>query len=258
MTSNTLPRTIGAGFIVIAAALGLTGCEVTAPGQLGQDQQILATCPADHQKVAELAEVDATSSGRTEATDQEYLKVIEQLARRAAICRGRLTVAAFSASSGSTVLIYDAEIEVAGATDIARLRRVPEKVAEVMETITANYGPAMSSVPKGGTDITGLYRLLGEHAAQQPGYRLEATILTDGLNNLGVNTERALSHDEAVALADQVAVPQLPDASITVAGLGRVADGALPSPVIEGLVAFYTRVCENTGASQCLAVTDWR
>ena len=156
------------------------------------------------------------------------------------------------------MLVFDGEIEVAGATDIARLRRVPEKVEEVMGTIVENYGPAMEAAPPGGTDITGLYRLLGEHAAQLPGYRLEATILTDGLNNLGVNTERALSHDEAVALADHVTVPQLPDASITVAGLGRVADGALPSPVIEGLVAFYTRICENTGAQSCLAVTDWR
>ncbi|HTL42080.1 MAG TPA: hypothetical protein VL294_11465 [Pseudolysinimonas sp.] len=257
MTSITLPRTLGAGLFVVAAALGLTGCEVTAPGELGQDQQILATCPAD-QRVAEFVTLDGSGSNQVDALNQDYLEIVEQLLRRTAICGGRLTVTVFSASSGSTVLVYDGEVEVAGATDIARLRRVPEKVEEVMAIITENYGPAMEAAPEGGTDITGLYRLLGEHAAQLPEYRLEATIVTDGLNNLGVNTERALSHDDAVALADQITVPALPEASITVAGLGRVAEGTLPSNVIEGLVAFYTRLCENTGASQCLAVTDWR
>lgn len=259
MTCNTLLRTLGAGLVLTTATLGLAGCEMQATGQLGADQQILATCPPDDQKVAEMVLADGTTSGKTDATDAMYLDVIEALARRTAICGGKLTVVAFSASSGSTATIFDEEIEVDGATDISRLRKVPAKVDEVMAEITATYDSAMSSLPEGGTDVVGLYRLLGEYSAQQPNYRLEGTILSDGLNNLGINTEQQLSADQATALADQVNLPTLPaDSTITVAGLGKVAEGTLPSTTIEGLVAFYTRLCDNTGASTCLAVTDWR
>jgi hypothetical protein len=259
MTSTTLHRALCAGLFVITATLGLTGCGMSPGGDVGENLEVLATCPADDQKVASLVLPDGTTSGRTDETDALYLKTIEEIARRTTICGGRLTVAAFSSSSGSTVEIYDGEIKLEGATDIANMRKVDDEVESIMEEISADYESAMSSVPEGGTDIVGLYRLFGEQAQQLPDYQLEVTVLTDGLNNLGVNTEREMSTEEATALADSVNVPTLPtNSSITVAGIGRTADGALPSPVISGLVTFYTRLCDNTGAETCLAVTDWR
>lgn len=257
MTYNKL-RGIAAGVLMAAAAtVALTSCSGTALGELGENQQILTTCPPDT-KLASLVFVDGTTSGLTDASVQEDLAVIELVARRTAVCGGRLTVAAFSASSGSTVPIFDQAITLPGATDNARLRRVPDAVTEIMEHITASHGDAIAAVPGGGTDVVGLYRLAGEHQKQLgDGYQLNLIIRTDGLNNLGVNTERALSEDEAIALADQVVVPTLPGASIHVSGLGRVAGTPLPSTVIDGLVTFYDRLCENTSAASCTIVTDY-
>jgi hypothetical protein len=259
MTYNTLPRGFAAGLLVAGVtATILAGCTGTAPGELGENQQILTTCPTDA-KLGSLAYVDATGSGRSETTDREYLAVIESVARRTAVCGGRLTVAAFSASSGSTVPIFDQEISLHGATDNARLRGVPEKVTEIMDEIGAQYNDAMNAAPAGGTDVTGLYRLAGEHQRQLGShYQLNFVILTDGLSNLGISTEQVLSSEEAVSLADEVTVPELAGASVSVTGLGRVAGNPLPSRVIDGLVSFYDALCAKTGASKCLSVTDWR
>lgn len=259
MTLHTLPRTLSAGMLAITTALSLTGCEMAPGGEVGENMRILDTCPADGQKVASLVLADGTTSGRTEDSDEVYLQVIEQIARRTAICGGRLTVAAFSSSSGSTIDIFDDEIELEGATDISRMRKVSAEVEAAMEEITDRYDTTISALPDGGTDVVGLYRLFGEHTQQLPDYRLEGTVLTDGLNNRGLKTARILSAKEATMLADGVSVPSLSsDASITVAGLGRTAEGTVPSASIDGLVTFYTRLCENTGAGSCLAVTDWR
>ena len=100
----------------------------------------------------------------------------------------------------------------------------------------------------------------GEQAAQFPAYRSESYLVTDGLANVGpVQITSALSKEQAAALAEQVSVPTLPsDASVTVVGLGRVAGDPVPSPVIEGMVYLYDAICQRTGASECLSVTDLR
>lgn len=260
MTYKNLPRCLAAGTLAVTAVFGLSGCDYIAPGELGQNQRLLESCPPDT-KLNSLVEWDGTSSGRTEETDAERLRIVEDIARKTAVCGGHLTVSAFSAGSASTVTVYDGDLDLPGATDAARLRRVPDAVAEVMEQVEGSYQGAISSLPAGGTDIIGLYRLAAEQQAQLgDGYRLNLVILTDGLNNLSgvVLDGQALSPEQAVALADQATAPALPDAEVTVAGLGRVASGAAPSGLVEGLVAYYDRLCENTGAASCLSVTDWR
>lgn len=261
MTYNNLARAAVAGVLSLAAALGLTACgDVTAPGELGENQQILAGCPTD-QKLDTLVQWDGSGSNQSDETTSERLAIVRQLARRTAVCQGHLTVSVFSASSGSTVTVYDSEISLDGATDNARLRRVPDAVDEIMSEVEAGLSPAISSLPGGGTDINGVYRLAGEQQAQLgEGYQLVFVILTDGLNNLSgiVLDSQVLSPDQAAALADQVSVPQLPGAEVTVAGLGRIASGAAPSELVDGLVAYYDRLCENTGAASCMSVTDWR
>lgn len=247
-----------AALIALAAALGLTltGCSGIAPGELGENQQLLADCP--DQPINSFVLVDGSGSGVSEATTAERLESIETIARRTGVCGGTLQVAAFAAGSGATVSIYSGNLTLTTPTDNARLRRVPELVEEVMSDVTTNYEPAIAALTQGGTDITGTYRLLGEQAALHPDTRLEGYIFTDGLNNIGIQIEHALSAEEAHTLAEQVSVPNLPDARLTVAGLGRVAGDPVPSVVIEGLVSFYDALCARTGAAECLSVTDWR
>lgn len=146
-----------------------------------------------------------------------------------------------------------------GATENARLKRVPAAVADVMEKVRQGYGPAVASLPGGGSDITAQYRLASEWIGQlgDP-YRLHLYVLTDGFQTVGVDLgSQALSAQEAVALADQVAMPKLPGASVVVAGLGRVAEGTPSSSVVEGLVAYYDALCQKAAAAECVSVTDY-
>lgn len=257
MTLHTVPRALSALTVAIGVTV-LAGCATSATGELGENQKILATCP-DGMPVDSFTLIDGSGSNLSESITAEHLATIESVARRTAICGGHLTVRAFSAGSAATTLIYDAEIMMSGATDNARLRRVPGHVEQIMRDVEAAYPTAVASLPEGGSDISGVYRLLGEQAAQLPGMRLEATISTDGLNNIGVSLDQTITKEDATALADTVSVPKLPaDTQITVVGLGRVAGAPLPSTFVEGLVVFYDRLCENTGAEQCLSVTDGR
>lgn len=259
MTSFTVPRTLAASAIAVIALLGLTGCG-NAPGELGQNQQLLASCPSG-KKLNTLVEYDGTGTSQSKAITSERLRIIADVARKTAVCGGHLTVSIFAAGSASTVTVYDGDLDLSGATDNARLRRVPDAVDKVVAEVKAAYPKALSSLPPGGTDVIGLYRLAEEQQAQfGKGYQLNFIVLTDGLNNLaGVDLDtRPLSPAEATALADSTPVPKLPGASVTVAGLGRVAEGAVPSGLAEGLVAYYDRLCHNTGASSCLSITDWR
>ncbi|MBT9605917.1 hypothetical protein [Microbacterium sp.] len=259
MTHNNLLRTLMGVLLTLAALFGLTACDgVAAPGELGENQQLLTTCPADL-KINRIVHWDGTGSGRSPEIDEERLDIIEQLARETAVCGGHLTVTGYSSSSGATVTIYDGRLALPGATDNARLRRVPEAVETIMSEISSSYEQALASLPAGGSDISGMWRLAAEQQAQLgAGYQLRYVNLTDGLDNIGVALTPGLTPEQAIELADQVNVPDLTGAEVTIAGLGRVAGDPVSSSVAESLVAFYDRLCERTGAASCLAVTDWR
>jgi len=259
MTFTKLPRTLIAP-IVLAVALVLVGCSSIAPGTLGQNQQLLASCPKDG-KLATLIDDDETGSRVDPVTTKQDQSAIQQEVTQTAVCNGRLTVDMFSSSSGSTATVYDEAIDLPGATDNARLLQVPAAVKKIMKQIRANWAPALATLPEAGTDVTGLYRLAGEYNEQLgSGFTLNWVVLTDGFNNLGgIDLEtQALTPAQATALAAQVPVPNLKGASVTVSGLGRVAGNPAPSLVIAGLVAFYNAVCANTHAAKCLSVTDWK
>lgn len=261
MTYNNLTRTLAAGTVILGAAFSLTACGHDGPrGEQSELQRLQSSCPSDKHLNTYVA-WDGTTSNSSPETDAERLRIVGDLARRTAVCGGHFTVSVFSASSGSTVTIYDGELDISGATDIARLRRVPEALDAVQAEVKASYGPAIAGLPTGGTDINGIYRLAGEQQAQLGDeYQTVFTILTDGMNNLGgvVLDGGALSPEQASALADHVPVPQLSGAEVTVAGLGRVTGGTAPSELVAGLVAYYDRLCARTGAASCLSVTDWR
>lgn len=256
MTSSVSRRSAAAGIVLAVGAALLTGCAASAPGDLGRLQQILETCP-DGQQINSYNAVDGSATSNNEFIAREHLAYLKTKAERVAVCGGHLTVVAFGTNSVAAP-IYEGDISVLGATDIAKLRRVPGVVREVMAEIEKNYAPAIALLPQGGTDVLGLFRLFEEARMLRPEMHLEVTALTDGMTNQGVTIDRTLSAEQAAALADQVPVPQLLEASVAVVGIGRTTGDPLPSDFIDGMKAFYTRLCANTGAAQCLVVTDGR
>jgi len=254
-------RRIGLAVLtLIVTLLTLAGCGPisSAHGELADNQRILAACDPAAPPAA-LVAIDGTGSSASDAITAERMTAIESIVRRTAICSGHLRVILFSASSAAVTALFDGPLRLDGATDNARLRRVPGVVADAMATIRQSYGPAVTALPGGGSDVTAQYRLASEWIGQVGGkFRLRLYLLTDGFQTVGVALDaRALSKDEAAALAGQVSVPELPGASVVVAGLGRVAGSPPPSAVVEGLVAYYDALCQKTAASRCVSVTDY-
>ena len=249
------PRRVSILATVAATTVALTGCTGQAPGKLGQLQSVLLTCSDQPLNVLNL--VDGSGTTQSNAIAREYLATIQADVEKVAVCDGHISVSAFGTNS-VTAPIYDGDLEAPGSTDIAKLRRVPGMVDEVMAEVTKNYAPAVKLLPEGGTDVTGLFRLIGEARDLRPDMTLQATISTDGLTNEGIVIDHTLTEAEATALADTVPVPDLTGASISVVGIGRTTGDPLPSDFIAGLKAFYTRLCANTGAAKCLVVTDGR
>lgn len=244
--------------MLLVAALSACGVSAAPHGELAENQTILAACdPAA--PPASLVEIDGTGSSASDVITKERMATIESIVRTTAVCSGRLRVLAFSSTSAATTTLFDAPLQLEGATDNARLKRVPKLVEDVMSTIRKAYAPAVAHLDQRGSDITAQYRLGAEWISQLGGkLQLHLYVLTDGFQTAGVNLyDHALSKQEAVTLAKRLAMPKLTGATVVVAGLGRVAGTPPSSKVVEGLVAFYDELCKQSGAAKCVSVTDY-
>ncbi|CBG70007.1 VWA domain-containing protein [Streptomyces sp. LBUM 1478] len=238
----------------------MTACSVgSSPhGKLAQDKRILASCDAAAPPASDI-QIDGTGSSASKVITEERMAAIEQIVRTTAICSGRLRVTVFSASSAATAMLFDGPLPLHGATDNARLKRVAKVVDDTMTEIRDVYGPAVAGLKGKGSDITAQYRLAGEWINQVGGdFRLHMYLLTDGFQNVGIDLgKRAVSKQEVAELANKTAMPKIPGASVTVAGLGRVAGTPPRSDIVEGLVNYYDALCKKTGAAECVSVTDY-
>jgi hypothetical protein len=249
--------------IVVALAITAltTGCSTNAsPNTLAENQRVLATCDAAHPPASWVA-IDGTGSSASDDIVAARMAAIESIARTTAACSGYLKVIVFSSSSTANVTLFDGLLRQPGATDNARLQRVPSAVDTTMKTIRAAYGPAVTGLDNHGSDIIGQYRLAGEWLQQLGGsYALHLYLLTDGFQTGDVNLAgQVLTSAQAIALAQQASVPALlPGATVTVAGLGRIAGQPPSSQQVDGLVAFYNALCRRTNAAACVSVSDYQ
>ncbi|WP_406158246.1 hypothetical protein [Streptomyces canus] len=238
----------------------MTACTAgsTSHGDFARDKQILASCDRSAPPASDI-QVDGTGSSNSQSITEERMAAIEEIVRTTAICSGRLRVSVFSASSAATATLFDGPLPLHGATDNARLKRVAPVVDNVMTEIRDAYEPATASLKGKGSDITAQYRLAGEWINQVGGdFRLHMYLLTDGFQNVGIDLgKRAVSKQEVAELANKTAMPKIPGASVTVAGLGRVAGTPPRSDVVEGLVTYYDALCKKTGAAKCVSVTGY-
>ncbi|MEU0794871.1 hypothetical protein ABZ342_32835 [Amycolatopsis sp. NPDC005961] len=258
--AHVTPVRASAAAALFGAALVLTSCSTASRpnNDLAADQQILATCDAAAPPAADI-QIDGSGSSSSDAITEERFKAIESVVRTTAICSGRLRVSVFSSSSAATNIIIDKPLHLDGATDNARLKRLPTLVTDTMTAIRSGYSATASSLPNGGSDISAEYRLANEWIGQVGApYRLHLYLLTDGFQNVGFRLDdKVISKQEAADLASGVAVPQLPGASVLVAGLGRISGAPPSSEMVDGLIAFYDALCKKASAAQCVSVTDY-
>jgi hypothetical protein len=255
-------KTTDAAIAIVAAvsAAALAACSPTASGDLGDLQSLAKTCPAH--ELVEYDGYDVSGSGQSPAVTSARLAALKTIATKVAVCNGHLRVDAFTGSAAASTVVFDQNLTPAGATQIAKLRKVDSLVAADMKKITAGIAHATTTLATDGSDITAQFGLAAEYGKQMAAsgpVSLSIDLQTDGVQTVGVvlNT-RALTTSSAADLANRAPAVALPvDTRVTVSGLGKTAGTPPPTSYVDAIKAFYLAYCRHTGAANCVAVTDY-
>ena len=242
-------KTILAIAAAATATAALAGCGSTgALDQLGALKRAARSCPGDARLAAYVA-WDARRTLRTRRIAAARLDSLQRTAEKVASCGGRLRVVAFGPTAASTARLYDGELRPLGATENARLLRVPRLVDGVLVRVRRALPDVLAEVSGQSADPLSQFAAAEQFRRQLGGgYALHVVIATSGFGP-GVPT--------GADLAASTAGPDLTGADIVIAGLGKVGRGApTPTRVVDELRRFYTRTCKRTGARSCLAITD--
>jgi hypothetical protein len=228
---------------IAAAAIvppGLAACGTAgAVTQLGELKSVAGTCPS-HARVAAYVAWDARRALRGRRIASARLESLEKTAEKVAACGGALRVVAFGPTAASTARLYDGELRPRGATETARLLRVPHLVAQVREQVEQALPGALAERSGRGADPLSQFTAADQFRRQLgPGYALHVVIETSG-----------------VVRGFDANVPDLRGADVVVAGIGKVGRAAPMPSSVEALRRFYGRMCERTHAHSCLVITD--
>lgn len=215
-------------------------------------------CPKDS-KLATSVHLDVSGSFVTDKLDGQRLAVVRDAIGRTAACEGHLQIRAFAGSQAGTAVLYDAELKLKGATETARLRRIPALIDEVSEQVAGAY----TKVPPmtGGTDIVGQLRGDQEYVAQLgQGYSLWSVTATDGLQTAGVRWRDLTKAGTAEAQAQHLTLADLSglNAEVLFVGIGNTTDGAAPpTSVVDAVKSFYRVICQRLSSRRCEVATDY-
>jgi hypothetical protein len=236
------------------ATVGLAACGgVGAINELGELKSVARGCPT-HARLAAYVAWDVRRTLRGPRIAAARLASLEKTAQKVAACGGALRVVAFGPTAASTARLYDAELRPRGATENARLLRVPRLVDQVLKQVRKELPDVLAEVSGRSADPLSQFAAAEQfHRQLGTGHALHVVLETSGFGR-GVPPT---GNGPASQLAANSAVPDLTGAEVVVAGLGKVAGRApTPTPVVEALRAFYGRLCERTNAASCLVITD--
>ncbi|MDL9944548.1 hypothetical protein QSJ19_02895 [Gordonia sp. ABSL11-1] len=254
-------RSVAVGMTFATATLVLgSACSSTAqPGVLADLHALREQCKGAQQSALIASDESTTSRGSTSRAIRQ--QVIHGGITRTAVCGGVFRLTVFSGSQvGQTV--FDGDLRADGATEVARLRKVPKIVDDSIEAIDKALPAALATLPGDGTDTTAQYHAAAEFFAQAKpaagATSMTFTVLTDGISTVPTGlTDHGLTTTEATRLARTVTPALLPGVHIRIIGVGRTSDdGQLPSTYVDALKAFQTEVCQASRAASCLIVTD--
>lgn len=254
MTASKILATAAAA----TAVVGTAACGGTvAVGRLGELKRVAGTCPAHRQFAAYVAwDVRRTLRGSRVAAAR--LESLQKTAEKVAACGGQLRVVAFGATAASTARLFDGELRPRGATENARLLRVPHLVAQVTDHVQKELPDVLAEVSGQGADPLSQFAAADQFRRQLgSGYALHLVIETSGLVRNFPTAENVAVDASASDLTANTAVPTLTGTDVVVAGLGKIGRGVpMPSSVVEALRVFYEKICERTHADSCLVITD--
>lgn len=237
MTARTILAIAATAIVPPALAACGTAGAVT---QLGELKSVAGTCPS-HARVAAYVAWDVRRALRSRRVASARLESLEKTAEKVAACGGALRVVAFGPTAASTARLYDGDLRPRGATENARLLRVPQLVARVRQQVEQALPGALAELSGRGADPLSQFTAAEQFRRQLgPGYALHVVIETSGF---------VRGFDANVA--------DLRGADVVVAGIGKAGRAApTSSRVVEALRRFYGRTCERTRAHSCLVITD--
>jgi len=257
---SSVARTVVTTAVLVPVAALLCACGRQPTGDLRKLQDLATKCP--QQELVEYVGDDVSGSGLQADITATRKTALKAIATRVAVCNGHLRVDAFSGSASASRVAFDGDLKPAGATDIAKLRKVDDLVTATMKTVDAGIADAGKALPADGSDITAQFGLAAEYGKQMAAstpITLSVHLLTDGVQTVGVvlNTD-SLTEATATDLANRTTAVQLPStATVTVSGLGKTAGSPPPTSYTDAIKAFYRTYCKRTGAASCAAVTDY-
>jgi len=234
----------------------LTGCQLTGGGADRGAAAWSKTCPRGKKVAAELA-VDVSGSYAVADVSGDFEQALRDLTARVAMCGGHLRVRFFSGSNAGSVVAFDRDVAVIGATAAARARRVPAAQTAVITEVESQLPVDLSDMAA-GSDIVGQLAAQAQYVEQLgDDYVLDGVVLTDGEDNRTLPPKVLADTHSAEQAAKRLPVPDLPGAWVTIAGLGEVEGQPRSSTETATLIGFYTALCERTGAEKCVAVSDY-
>ena len=224
----------------------LTGCSSS-----GSSGDYNFECPESG--LAQVTLVNLANGARDEVIISERLDAIQVDVERAFDCEAQFTLAAWSSSSASAVVLFDGELATAGASEIGRDRKIKEATEEVMGEIRAKLEEALPAIDGSKSDMTAAFAIAGDRfqvVSSETQKRL--TIFADGISTTGTaeNYSPTLSHDDMIRLAQTLTPVDLAGVEVAILGAGRIAGTEQPpEDYVAKLRVYLSEMCELTGAT---------
>lgn len=259
--SNVVARAL-LGALSLFPMLFMTSCTGTTTSADLEDIKRLSVSCSPNALPAGLVELDGTVSNQSPELLASRWAAATDVATKVAVCGGHLRVSVFTSSNSASTILFDGDLVPTGATEIAKLRSAPKIAGEAIATANSGYAAAIAALPQDSTDVVASLGSANEYLEQLnatgESYSLSLLVLTDGVQNVGVSVgDPSLTPEDARNRAAQVVVPDLSNATITFAGVGRVSGDQPPTAYADALKVFYETVCASTHATSCTVVTDY-
>lgn len=240
-----MKRAGSVGGALLACAL-VVGCSSSgASGDYDFD------CPENG--LAQVTLVNLADGARGDVILAERLDAIQVDVERAFDCDAQFTLAAWSSSSASTVVLYDGQLTTTGASEIGRDRKIEEATAEVMEEIRTKLEESLSSIDGSKSDMTAAFAIAADRFQVTPAdVAKRVTILADGISTTGTaeNNSPSLTEEDMIRLAQTLTPVDLSGAEVAILGVGRIAGTEQPpEDYVAKLRVYLTEMCGLTQAT---------
>lgn len=203
--------------------------------------------------LAQVTLVNVSNGARDEVILAERLDAVQVDVERAFDCEAQFTLAVWSSSSASTVILFDGKLSTTGASEIGRDRKIKEATNEVMDEIRTKMEESLGSIDGSKSDMTAAFAIAADRFQVTPaGVAKRVTILADGVSTTGSaeNNSPSLTEDDMISLAQTLNPVDLSGAEISILGVGRISGTEQPpEDYITKLRVYLTEMCGLTGAS---------